>query len=486
MKKLLIKCLSLTTLISTPAMAGMDTIFSTGFEPRFNLSGTATGVDLLGETVQLTLNDLESISVSTDGVFAFTQSVEANQPFLVTQDNNNCTLMNESGLMPHADVTNIELDCPPAFTTVYDIKQGITTGIVALQNMLVSACKGGYGYFLQTVPTDIDYDGDEHSGIFVFDNSVDCIALQAGDRVDINPATVSDFFGEIQLQNATYAVQSSNNPLPTPVISTPAELDIQGMHPLNGVVVEVQNVTVTNPDNGDLEYEVDSTLLIDDRLHTTNPYPELNESFSFIRGPLAFNFLRNKIQPRDAYDLGRPAKLVINEVDYDQVGQDQDEFIEIYNSGPGIADLTDIAIILVNGNTSEGYYTQSLASIGSLGYDEYLVLASVNVIAALPVGTASITQADSFIQNGAPDGVVLVDTNHETVIDALSYEGEITNADIGFSNPSINLVEGTATTAIDTGTGSLSRMPNGQDTDDAISDWEFTTITTPGAANIDN
>ena len=32
--------------------------------------------------------------------------------------------------------------------------------------------------------------------------------------------------------------------------------------------------------------------------------------------------------------------------------------------------------------------------------------------------------------------------------------------------------------------GSLSRIPDGRDTDDAASDWQFTTTPTRGAANV--
>jgi len=42
------------------------------------------------------------------------------------------------------------------------------------------------------------------------------------------------------------------------------------------------------------------------------------------------------------------AGLVINEVDYDQVGTDTAEFIEVYNSGSQAIDLSTLALVLVN------------------------------------------------------------------------------------------------------------------------------------------
>ena len=70
--------------------------------------------------------------------------------------------------------------------------------------------------------------------------------------------------------------------------------------------------------------------------------------------------------------------------------------------------------------------------------------------------------------------------------DALSYEGEIHAASIG--GQTYDLVEGTAlpATVADSNTvdGSLSRIPDGSDTNNAATDWVFTTTKTPGAANV--
>jgi hypothetical protein len=78
-----------------------------------------------------------------------------------------------------------------------------------------------------------------------------------------------------------------------------------------------------------------------------------------------------------------------------------------------------------------------------------------------------------------------VDTTAGTVLDALSYEGEIRSATIGGST--FDLVEGTALAAAtadsNTENGALARLPDGQDTNDAAADWRFTTTATPGAAN---
>jgi hypothetical protein len=161
---------------------------------------------------------------------------------------------------------------------------------------------------------------------------------------------------------------------------------------------------------------------------------------------------------------GGQAKLVINEIDYDQVGADADGFVEIANTGTGTADLTGIAIAFVDGSDGLEYLRKPLS--GTLAPGAYL---------AVP--------ADA--QNGAPDGVALIDTAGGELLDALSYEGSITNAVI--DSMTYSLVEGTvlpvAVADSNTAVGSLARIPNGADTGDAATDWAFTTTVTPGAAN---
>jgi hypothetical protein len=158
------------------------------------------------------------------------------------------------------------------------------------------------------------------------------------------------------------------------------------------------------------------------------------------------------------------ARLVLNEIDYDQVGADSGGFVEIYNAGNAAATLTGIALVFVDGVDSTEYLRKSLT--GTLAAGDYVVVAAE-------------------AQNGAPDGVALIDTADGGLLDALSYEGPITVAAIG--SATYNLVEGNALPAAvadsNTVAGSLARIPNGADTHDDATDWKFTSNVTPGAAN---
>jgi hypothetical protein len=157
--------------------------------------------------------------------------------------------------------------------------------------------------------------------------------------------------------------------------------------------------------------------------------------------------------------------LVINEVDYDQVGADGDGFVEIKNKGTTAATLTGIALVFVDGADGEEYRRQALTG-------------------TLDAGAYAVVALDA--QNGAPDGLALIDSASGSLLDALSYEGAIASAVI--TGNTYSLVEGTVlpATVADSNSiaGSLIRNPDGKDTNDAASDWAFTKTPTRGAANV--
>jgi hypothetical protein len=160
---------------------------------------------------------------------------------------------------------------------------------------------------------------------------------------------------------------------------------------------------------------------------------------------------------------GDAGNLVLNEVDYDQVGTDGNGFVEIANTGGSVADLAGVDLVAVNGGDSAEY-------------------ARVHLTGMLAAGGHLDVAIE--LQNGAPDGLALL--QGDALVDALSYEGPITASTIG--GQSYNLVEGTQLpTAVEdsnTVAGSLIRNPDGKDTNDAASDWAFTTTITRGAANV--
>ena len=180
-------------------------------------------------------------------------------------------------------------------------------------------------------------------------------------------------------------------------------------------------------------------------------------------------------------------KLVINEVDYDQPGTDTAEFVEIHNPTAAPVNLANHVLVFINGSNSSEYRRVDLGPAGSIPGFGYLVIAGSNVTVA-PSGsryTPPSWPAQEAIQNGAPDGILLLDGSGAK-LDALSYEGSIT-AGVATGYPgTYNLVEGTAlplSVADSNALGSLGRIPNGTDADNASADWTFSGTPTPGAAN---
>ncbi len=182
--------------------------------------------------------------------------------------------------------------------------------------------------------------------------------------------------------------------------------------------------------------------------------------------------------------------LVINEVDYDQVGTtDAAEFVEIYNPTASSISLTNQALVFINGAGNTEYRRVDLGPAGSIPSQGTLVIANSTV--TVPPSGSRYTPpgwpTPNGIQNGAPDGILLLNTATGVMQDAICYEGSITAGIVTGLPGTYNLVEGTALSAsvADSNAinGSLSRIPSGTDTDNASADWTFSTTPTPGAAN---
>ncbi len=194
--------------------------------------------------------------------------------------------------------------------------------------------------------------------------------------------------------------------------------------------------------------------------------------------------------------------LVINELDYDNPGaNDSLEFIEIKNNSAQSIFLSDLSVVLINGVGGLEYAfvprvnlsaaTTSLASpVNAIGPGQYLVIGPAAVITTAPASALRIVVTPpmtGFIQNGAPDGIAIVNTATQKVIDALSYEGSVSAAQITGFPGTFDLVEGTvlnpATANSNATVDSLRRFPDGQDNNDANTDWSLTNTPTAGASN---
>lgn len=151
-------------------------------------------------------------------------------------------------------------------------------------------------------------------------------------------------------------------------------------------------------------------------------------TFFFIQ-PLLLNAFGTGTMAANALLVpGTSSTIFINEILYDIAGTDAGEFVEV--AGPAGTNLTNWSIVLYNGNGGASYGTFALPT----------------TIPSQQGGYGTVSVLTPGIQNGAPDGVALV--NNGTVVQFLCYEGTfaatdgpangLTCTDIGVSQSGTN------------------------------------------------
>lgn len=151
--------------------------------------------------------------------------------------------------------------------------------------------------------------------------------------------------------------------------------------------------------------------------------------------------------------------VFINEIHYDNAGSDVDEAIEI--AGPAGTNLSTYSLVAYNGSNGGEYNTLTLSG----------------VISDQDNGYGTLYFPFTGLQNGAPDGIALVDG--ATVIQFLSYEGSFTAVD-GVANGMTSTDIGVAEIGTDAGE---SLQLGGAGTDYTNFTWQESMAHTMGAVN---
>jgi predicted extracellular nuclease len=155
--------------------------------------------------------------------------------------------------------------------------------------------------------------------------------------------------------------------------------------------------------------------------------------------------------------------VFINEIHYDNTGSDTGEFIEI--AAPQGTDLNGWTVELYNGNNGTEYATKELSGVmqddsGGYGF---------------------MTVDHSGIQNGAPDGMALIDAEGN-VVQFLSYEGSFIATDAtaaGLTSDDIGVTEPGSTPV------GFSLQLSGSGTEYADFSWQAAATETPDSVNND-
>jgi predicted extracellular nuclease len=165
------------------------------------------------------------------------------------------------------------------------------------------------------------------------------------------------------------------------------------------------------------------------------------------------------------------AQLVVNEIDYDQPSTDTAEFIEIKNVSGTTIDLDAYNLELVNGSGGGAvvYQTINLPSFPLAAGEYYVVCASA---AATPNCDLDVSPDSNLVQNGSPDAVAIA--TGLAIVDTVSYGGA--------TGAPYTEGTGSGTDSSSVAFVSLSRFPDGADTNSNSADVSLRCIT-PGAAN---
>ncbi|ROR29506.1 lamin tail domain-containing protein [Inmirania thermothiophila] len=124
--------------------------------------------------------------------------------------------------------------------------------------------------------------------------------------------------------------------------------------------------------------------------------------------------------------------VLISEIDYDQPGADEAEFIELHNPDGAAASLDGHVLELVNGADGSVYRSAALDGL-TIAAGGFLVLCGNP--ARVPTCDLDIGPATHLIQNG-PDAARLVAAG--LVLDAVAWEGVVAGlASIGSDDPAV-------------------------------------------------
>ncbi len=198
-------------------------------------------------------------------------------------------------------------------TSIYDIRQGLVD-----ENSTVFISGAVVTTPIHTEDQAVliqDPDGGAWSGIYVYlwDEVFAAADLEPGDLVDLTAEYV-EFYGlsELVVKNPGDLSVTGTGDVPDPVVVAAADVTTGGdlAEQYESVLVQIDDAEVTDPSLGYGEFELDSSLIVDDWFFTEGGGPSgphmvtfLGDTFTSVIGPLTYSYDESKLAPRDMDDF---------------------------------------------------------------------------------------------------------------------------------------------------------------------------------------
>ncbi|WP_457654539.1 Calx-beta domain-containing protein [Rhodocaloribacter sp.] len=213
-------------------------------------------------------------------------------------------------------------------------------------------------------------------------------------QFEMSAETVSESAGEV-----TVNVTILN---PDPANDTTVDVALTGGTATDGVDVEAfTTTTLTFPAGSDAAQSFTVTVIDDDEAEDAETV--IFELQNAAGGDMAAVGSRGTFTLTILDDDVPPPTVLINEIDADQTGLDEAEFIELYDGGVGNTPLDGLSIVLFNGSDDASYAAFDLDGF-TTDADGFFVLCGN--AANVPNCDLDVEPDDNLVQNGA-DAVAL-------------------------------------------------------------------------------
>jgi predicted extracellular nuclease len=206
-----------------------------------------------------------------------------------------------------ADYDATLVGCADAATpaTIYEIQQGMFAPdqLVLVEDVVVTTpwSFNQQQFWVQ------EPGGGQYSGIQVYWPMAGGFVPTPGDVVTLCGA-YDEYFdqSQIQISDPANVTAAGNGPVPAPAVLAPNVVGGGAMaEAWEGVLVRVEDVTVTTAANMFGEWQVNNALLLDDVFFTIMawPTPAVGTNYASITGVMTYSFNNYKLAPRNAGDF---------------------------------------------------------------------------------------------------------------------------------------------------------------------------------------